>query len=156
MELKIASYDALELLETYYTDFNWPVTPRDFQIANMYSISNGGDGSYSMVWDLIDLENKKLFKASDFYDAENGGFTPDGEEYSEEWDAIEEKTNTHGTKIPTVISVETLLTAVIVSQLNKRGHNRSLGKTSEGWDKFKDDENEAFDENCEACTEDID
>jgi hypothetical protein len=135
MKLDIAGYEAIEMLEKYYTDFKWPVTR--FSFTNMYSVSGGGDGSYSVVWDIIDLENDKLYKADQFYDAENGGFTHDGEEWSEEFDAIQDKTSTYGGKVPTAISVDELIDAVLLAELNARGHNRSLGRNSDGSEKFQ-------------------
>jgi hypothetical protein len=130
MKLDIAGYEAIELLEKYYTEFKWPVSR--FSFSNMYSVSNGGDGSYSIVWDIIDLGLGKLFKADKYYDAENGGFAHDGDEWSEEWDAIDDKTSTYDGKVPTAISVDTLLDAVLVGELNSRGYNRSLGLNSNG------------------------
>jgi hypothetical protein len=130
MKSDIAGYEAIEMLEKYYTDFKWPVTR--FSFTNMYSVSNGGDGSYSVIWDVIDLKNEKLYKADQFYDAGNGGFTPDGDEWSEEFDAIQEKCSTYGGKFPTAISVDDLIDAVLIGELNSRGHNRSLGRDSDG------------------------
>ena len=157
MELQIPCYQAIELLEKYYTEFKWPI--KNFQISNMQSVSNGGDGSYSVVWDLIDLRAKKLIKASDHYDSENGGYSPDGEEWSEEFSALEERVNTYGGELPTVISVDTLLDAILEGKLNERGHNRSLGRRSDGSKPFEGEvidgiEGDDGDE-FEACTEDV-
>lgn len=130
MKIDINGYEAIEILEKYYTEWKWPVSR--FSFTNMYSVSNGGDGSYNIVWDIIDLGLGKLFKADKYYDAENGGFTHDGDEWSEEWDAIDDKTSTYDGKVPTAISVDALLDAVLVGELNSRGYNRSVGLRSNG------------------------
>ncbi len=130
MKINIHGFEAIEMLERYYTEGKWPVNR--FDVRGMYSVSYGGDGSYFVVWDIIDLKGEKLMKASDYFDAENGGCTPNGEGYSKEWNAIEDRVSTYNNEPPTAISVEALINAILTDQLNTRGHNRHLGRHSDG------------------------
>ena len=67
MKIDIAGYEALKLLEKYYTNKEWPV--KKFDIDNMCCMVDCGDGSSFVRWDIIDLAGERLIKINDFYDS---------------------------------------------------------------------------------------
>ena len=132
MEIQLSGYEAEELLEKYYTDSKWPVTGV-LRVANMFVTTND-EGYANTDWDIIDLKNKELIKASDYSKGEYG-YEEDNdkvpEDYKDEYDNyykyLEEiKRSTFDGEPPTCISVLTVLQAALTSNLNARGYQRKL------------------------------
>lgn len=132
MELDIAKYEAVALLEEYYTDAVWPL--REFDISRMSCPVDQGDGSVVTRWDVIDLKGKRLIKVNDYYDDSGGGCeigtalpseTDPADAFMSLYDDISEQTNPHKT-FPTAVSVDDLINAIILGSLNSSGYERSL------------------------------
>ena len=132
MKIKLAKYDAIELLELYYTRSIWPLN--EFSIRDMYTVSDGGDGSSSIIWDLIDLEGQRVLKAEDYYDSECGGNekedTPRSQDemYENLYEEILSNVDTRSFRggYPTAISLKDVVEAIVLGVLNENGYKRHI------------------------------
>lgn len=93
--------DAITLLMKYY--------PKPQSMDQMSCPVDGGDGSASTHWDIIDLTNEKLLKVNDFFDSEN--MNPEYEE--NEYTEVQER-DAWGDE-PTVIYVNDLVNLVLAA-----------------------------------------
>lgn len=132
MEIKLTGYEAIELIEKYYTDLEWPV--KNFQIFEMMYETTNDEGSARTDWDIIDLQNKELIRISDYTQGEYGFSEDEGkqripEEFQEEYGnyylyLLEMGVSPYGSKIPTCIEVSSLIQNILIGELNTRGYKR--------------------------------
>ncbi len=104
--------EAVSLLKKFYPGLK--------SLSEMSCTRDNGDGSQSIVFDIIDLKSNTLHKVSDYYSDSGYWINDDWDEFDDDCpyrDASERCSTFDGTE-PTAIEVDRVIETIIVEIIN--------------------------------------